>query len=1317
MIIQLDQPPTSKRVAASAQQLALTAAEHRGIDVDVHRRFDRLINAIAADVATADVARLQQITGVRAVYPDQPMRLTDSASNDVINAPEVWTRTDPSGVPVRGRGTTVAVIDSGIDDTHPALKDKVVAGYDFVNDDDDPMDDNAHGTHVAGIIAGVAPAAKLAAYKVTDDSGAAYESTVIAGIEAAADPANPHRADVINISLGGNGDGTEPVGQAATAAVRAGVVVAASAGNAGPGAQTVLTPAAADGVLAVGASVSGLRTPTATMVTPHTEKLQTYRVPFSANPPAQPVTAEVVDVGSGTPEEYEDIDVRGKIVLYSGGVPTDPTHVIPSDIAQAREAEHRGAVAAIGYYESLGPVSTTFETRPHGLASGDDLRLDDLVVMGMDDLQYGVLARAMADGAVRVRIDGVDATDQLASFSSRGPTSSYRQKPELVAPGVEIRSTVPKALWEPGFYRMSGTSMASPQVAGSAALLRQLRPDDSAREIGSALIGSATPIDGGPTDAGAGRLDVAAAADATITATPAAASMGLADLAQPRIAATRTITLHNRGDATTARITTRAATGNVDVSPKSVTIAARGTAKITVTASAATPTTDTDIAGWVVARTADAQVRVPYLLAARPLVIRTSPEPSDGATTAFIYSQTPLAAPPTLAVTAPDGTTRTVTVKLDHDTWYRAPVGGDSPGTYRIQASAETERGPMLTGASAFEVVTDGGTPGARWQPVGPNAAAGQLATGPDGTGVTTTYGSVQPWLTGDYGRTWEQLGPLPVADGTGTVLVDPDNGQQLWYAVSSSTLGARLDPTYEGKILRSRDGGRSWTSLDVPDVRFETLVAGDGKLVAVTADAVLVSTDDGDTWSAHVAPLDSYVAGAAMRGTDLFVLTGNGVVRFPGVTGKPEHIEPPVEGTLWDIAADGSRVFVTSWDGGVFAFDDDGWERLYTTPSGAAMTIRTAGGAIVVGSYTEEYVSRDGGATWSTMPEPVAGAIETDFDAWPDQPGTLVASAEGAGLFATDNSGDSYRRTGVQGITIHDLTIAQTGNGPQLIAGTDQDVYDTPPPTGRVTPDTAEWGLSGYEAYIGASVQQVQAAPSDPRIVWKVRKSALDDFYVYRSDDGGTTWQAKGNTTEVPLALVIDPANPDRVIVSFWSLTGLGLYTTSDGGSTWRKLYHDDLFTALAMDGRGRLWLGGDSGLYRSDDGGATVTKVASGAVTAIALNDRRVVIGGATIRVSDDGGRTFATADTGGLPMQVSDIATSPRQTLYAGTTSYSANGLVQGGRGVLRSLDGGKTWSNISGGLQNTAVTSLQFAPDGTSLFAGTVNGGVHRLRLAP
>lgn len=97
-----------------------------------------------------------------------------------------------------------------------------------------------------------------------------------------------------------------------------------------------------------------------------------------------------------------------------------------------------------------------------------------------------------------------------------------------------------------------------------------------------------------------------------------------------------------------------------------------------------------------------------------------------------------------------------------------------------------------------------------------------------------------------------------------------------------------------------------------------------------------------------------------------------------------------------------------------------------------------------------------------------------------------------------------------------------------------------------------------------------------------------------------------------------------------------------------------------------------------------------------------------------TSDGGRTFRTADTGGLPTRVSDLIRVGK-TLYAATTRYVPNGIPRGGRGVLRSTDNGRTWVNISTGLQNLDTTKLAASPDGAYLYVATISGGVHRLKL--
>ncbi|MFB6725038.1 S8 family serine peptidase [Kribbella sp. NPDC056345] len=181
---------------------------------------------------------------------DGPVRAFLDKSVPQIGAPEAW----KGGL--TGKGTEVAVLDTGIDTTHDDLKDAVVAAKDFTESASGTADKFGHGTHVASIVTGeddvyrgVAPDAKLLNGKVLDDEGGGYDSGIIAGMEWAARSG----AEVINMSLGSPwpDDGTDIMSQAVDRlTAETGALFVLSAGNSGgkPG-----SPASADSGLTVGA--------------------------------------------------------------------------------------------------------------------------------------------------------------------------------------------------------------------------------------------------------------------------------------------------------------------------------------------------------------------------------------------------------------------------------------------------------------------------------------------------------------------------------------------------------------------------------------------------------------------------------------------------------------------------------------------------------------------------------------------------------------------------------------------------------------------------------------------------------------------------------------------------------------------------------------------------------------------------------------------------------------------------------------------------------------------------------------------------------
>ncbi|MCI0560101.1 MAG: S8 family peptidase, partial [Nitrososphaera sp.] len=158
-----------------------------------------------------------------------------------------------------GRGVKIAVLDTGVDYNHLELAQNYKGGYDFINKDDDPMDDNGHGTHVAGIIAaardgigilGVAPDAEIYSLKVSDARGKGSFSGLVEGIGWAIE----NNMDIVTMSITGDGGSMSLDKAVNTAYEDYGIVLLAAVGNGASG--SVLYPAAYGEVIGVGAVTS-----------------------------------------------------------------------------------------------------------------------------------------------------------------------------------------------------------------------------------------------------------------------------------------------------------------------------------------------------------------------------------------------------------------------------------------------------------------------------------------------------------------------------------------------------------------------------------------------------------------------------------------------------------------------------------------------------------------------------------------------------------------------------------------------------------------------------------------------------------------------------------------------------------------------------------------------------------------------------------------------------------------------------------------------------------------------------------------------------
>jgi len=198
------------------------------------------------------------------VFPSDPAYDGgDQWGLDKIEGPKAW------GITTGSSQVIVAVIDSGVDLDHPDLQDKIVAGWDFVNNNAYPDDDYSHGTHVAGIaaamtdnnlgVAGVSWGARIMPLKVLNSGGSGSMADVIDGMRYAAD----HGAQILNLSLGGP-DGSQALQDAVDYARNKGAVVIAAAGNCGSGCtingqyyyNPDMYPASCQNVVGVGATTS-----------------------------------------------------------------------------------------------------------------------------------------------------------------------------------------------------------------------------------------------------------------------------------------------------------------------------------------------------------------------------------------------------------------------------------------------------------------------------------------------------------------------------------------------------------------------------------------------------------------------------------------------------------------------------------------------------------------------------------------------------------------------------------------------------------------------------------------------------------------------------------------------------------------------------------------------------------------------------------------------------------------------------------------------------------------------------------------------------
>ncbi len=475
-----------------------------------------------------------------------------------------------------GSGLKIALLDTGIDGSHPALRNRLLEGIDILDPNaqavarfhpEDAALVERHATQTAGLLVGrgelrgVAPGAmllpiRIAGWQPSAEGGyAVYGRTdqLLAGLERAVDPdADGSAVDAARVAVVGVAEpfaafSAGPVARAVAGAAVLDTLVVAPVGNdgpAGPGYGSVGGPGGAPAALTVGAADERPRTPTARVVIRAGLRVLLDReLPLGGVVAPDRTLSLAVVRPAGEPRGGSDVDplsrffdrdgysvVAGKAALLART--TEPVDV-------GRRASVAGAVALL----VEGPV-------PAG-ALGLDERLA-LPVVGLP----GPVARAAREaiaagidvsaslGAVHSRSNA--RSGRVAPFSSHGLAFGGGIKPELVAPGVALVTADAGRNDDrtPRYATISGSSAAAALAGGAAALVAQSRPELDAAALKGVLVGTAVPLPATAVGAqGAGFLDPGAASAAEVVARPAAIGFGAADKTGWR--SRRTITVRN----------------------------------------------------------------------------------------------------------------------------------------------------------------------------------------------------------------------------------------------------------------------------------------------------------------------------------------------------------------------------------------------------------------------------------------------------------------------------------------------------------------------------------------------------------------------------------------------------------------------------------------------------------------------------------------------------------------------------------------------------------------------------------------------------
>ncbi|OLT39594.1 hypothetical protein BJF86_06970 [Serinicoccus sp. CNJ-927] len=570
----------------------LADVDATGVELEVRSEFGTLWNGLSVKADEESLLDLAASDAVEAIFPvgviDAPERPEDTQID-----PELFTAISMTGADIvqselgyDGTGVKVGIIDTGIDYDHPDFggngspgsttfpTERVAFGHDFVGDDynadpgagdayqpkpfpdADPDDCQGHGTHVAGItgadgeVTGVAPGVTLGAYRVFGCDGSTDADIMLHAMEQTL----TDEMDVVNLSIGSAFSAWKeyPTAQATDALAREGVVVVASIGNSGAsGLHSIGAPGVGEDTIGVG-SVDNTSYEANFFLDEEDNE-----VPYTVGSPAPepptsgedtvvavhaPGTTEAQACGTDPFSAEEQAVIEGNWVMIQRGS--------CSFYEKALNGQEAGATGVMLYNNVGGSINPS-------LAGEEDIEVPVVMVTQADGERLAADALA-TEGHVVTWTEGSTSVPNptgglISSFSSIGTMADTTVKPDLSAPGGQIYSTYP--LEAQPYATLSGTSMASPHVAGAAALMLEADPDLGVEEVKRKLQNSSLqlPLSVAPTAGlelvhrqGAGMIQVDDSILAQATIEP-----GLVQLGQQLAGetSTQTVTLTNTSDA------------------------------------------------------------------------------------------------------------------------------------------------------------------------------------------------------------------------------------------------------------------------------------------------------------------------------------------------------------------------------------------------------------------------------------------------------------------------------------------------------------------------------------------------------------------------------------------------------------------------------------------------------------------------------------------------------------------------------------------------------------------------------------------------